>query len=178
MHYNKIMRSPNGIKPQDILVLLELAAHPRKKWRLVDLGGLLGLSQSEVSMALLRAAHSGLLDAKRAVLRSALAEFLIHGLRYVFPARPGPLARGVPTAHSAPPLSADIRAAAHDHYVWPDASGALRGQTIAPLYPSAPAAAKKDPALHQWLALVDALRVGRARDKALAERHIRRRLGV
>jgi hypothetical protein len=31
-------------------------------------------------------------------------EFLIHGLKYVFPAYPGALVRGVPTAHSAEPL--------------------------------------------------------------------------
>ena len=35
-----------------------------------------------------------------AVIALALIEFLVHGLRYVFPVAPGPLVRGLPYAIS------------------------------------------------------------------------------
>ena len=47
-----------------------------------------------------------------------------------------------------------------------------------PLYPSVPEAALKDEKLHELLALVDALRVGRAREKELAIRELKKRLGL
>jgi len=52
--------------------------------------------------------------------------------------------------------------------VWPSASGEVRGHGIAPLYPSVIQAVKVDSKLHEALALIDALRVGRAREKKLA----------
>lgn len=166
-----------GIKPQDVLVLLKMAVAQSRSWRLVDLAQELGLSVSEVSMALERARRAGLLDrSKKNVVRPALLEFILHGLRYVFPAEPGPLCRGIPTAHSAPPLSSRIMSGADDQYVWPSADGDMRGQAIEPLYASVPGAIRKDPELHQALALVDALRVGRARERKLASDELSRRL--
>jgi hypothetical protein len=52
--------------------------------------------------------------------------------------------------------------------VWPYGHGKLRGHSIVPLYPSVPEAATKDPKLHELLALVDALRVGKAREREIA----------
>ena len=109
-------------------------------------------------------------------MKSALEEFLIHGLKYVFPAEPGPLSRGVPTAHSAAPLSKKI--ISNEPYVWPDADGDVRGQAIEPLYPSAPQAAKKDAKLYELLTLVDALRVGRVREQKLAAQELIKRINA
>jgi len=145
----------------------------------VDLGQEIGLSQTEVSFALARARHSGLVDAsKRRPNRTALEEFLIHGLKYVFPAELGAVCRGLPTSHSMTPLSKTIVSEPHDQYVWPYADGNVRGQSVAPLYPSAPYAASRDPKLHEFLALIDALRVGRARERNLAVEEIKKRLHV
>ena len=169
-------KTQQGIKPQDILVLLKLVVSEDRQWRLVDLAQELGLSQSEVSMALERAKHSRFLDdSKRKILKSALGEFLIHGLKYVYPASPGPICRGIPTSHSAAPLAGKIVSSEHDQYVWPHDEGTVRGQAIAPLYESAPEAARKDPQLHELLALIDAIRVGRARERALAIEEIKKR---
>lgn len=171
------MRVQHGLKSQDVLVLLKLAVSEGKTWRQVDLARELGLSQYEVSMSLERAKNSGFLDAsKKLLMRSALLEFLIHGLKYVYPARLGPVCRGVPTSHSALPLSKKIVSEAHDQYVWPSGEGTLRGQAVSPLYPSAPKAAQLDPKLHELLALVDAIRVGRARERQLACLELERRL--
>jgi hypothetical protein len=171
------MKSAGGLKPQDVLVLLKMVASKDRSWRLVDLAQELGLSLSEVSTSLERSKRARLLDSsKKKINWPSLLEFVLHGLKYVYPAEPGPICRGVPTAHSAPPLSKEIVSEDNDQYVWPSGEGTVRGQAIEPLYSSAPGAALKDPALHQLLALVDALRVGRARERELASGELKRRL--
>jgi hypothetical protein len=60
--------------------------------------------------------------------------------------------------------------------VWPDANGDVRGESFAPLYKSVPVAARKDPKLYELLALVDAIRGGRARERELAKKLIQREL--
>lgn len=101
-------------------------------------------------------------------------DFLQYGITYVFPQKPGPMVKGVPTAHSAAPLDKVIRS--QEPYVWPSAKGKLRGEGIVPLYPSVVDAALRDPALHELLALVDALRVGRAREKEIAIEELKNRI--
>ncbi len=166
-----------GLKPQDVLVLLKMAASKDRSWRLVDLAQELGLSLSEVSMALERAKRARLIDSsKKNIIWPSLLEFVLHGLKYVYPAEPGALCRGVPTAHSAPPLSKKIVSEADEQYVWPSGHGTVRGQAIEPLYDSVPLAASKDPELYILLALVDALRVGRARERQIAGEELKRRL--
>ena len=170
------MRVHHGLRPQDILVLLKLLASQGRAWRQVDLAQELGLSQYEVSASLMRAEYSGFLDrSKKRLNKSALGEFLLHGLKYVYPAKPGAVCRGVPTAHSALPISKMIVSSPHDQYVWPHDEGEVRGQGIPPLYGSAPEAARRDPKLHELLALVDALRVGRARERKIAADELKSR---
>jgi len=60
--------------------------------------------------------------------------------------------------------------------VWPHPQGKVRGEGLAPLYRSVPEAALKNAALHEWLALVDAVRAGRARERNLAAKELTRRL--
>lgn len=77
---------------------------------------------------------------------------------------------GVPTAYAAAPLNALIAPSADPSPVWPHAEGKARGIALIPLYPSAPAAALRSPALYENLALFDALRMGNARERNLAEK--------
>ena len=128
-------------------------------------------------MALERARRVGFLDAsKRRVIKSPFLEFLLHAVKYVFPAELGPLCRGIPTAHSAPPLAKRIVSEDNDQYVWPHDEGKVRGQGIPPLYETAPDAALQDPKLYEFLALIDALRAGRARERNIAAQEIENRL--
>jgi hypothetical protein len=60
--------------------------------------------------------------------------------------------------------------------VWPSADGPVRGSTFEPLHKSVPTAAAKDAALYELLALIDALRDGRARERQAAERELAARL--
>lgn len=134
------------------------------------------MSASEIHAAVRRCAAAGLIEPdSRKPLRKAAEEYLLHGVRYVFPARRGPLARGIPTAYAAPPLAGQI--AADDlPPVWPDPEGTTKGYALEPLYGSVPMAAKASPKLYELLALVDALRVGRARERKLAEAELKKRL--
>lgn len=63
-------------------------------------------------------------------------------------------------------------------YVWPYGKGTVRGHSIIPLYPSVPEAALKDSKIHQLLALTDALRVGRAREKEIAILELKKRFDL
>ena len=60
--------------------------------------------------------------------------------------------------------------------VWPDPEGRVQGVSVQPLYASVPGAARRDPELYHLLALVDSLRIGRARERALAEKEISQHL--
>jgi hypothetical protein len=82
----------------------------------------------------------------------------------------------MPTAWAAPVLSGKISASEQMPPVWPDPDGKVQGSAVQPLYSSVPHAARRDPALYDLLALVDALRIGRARERSLAEKEISRRL--
>ncbi len=100
---------------------------------------------------------------KRVVFKTALYNFIEHGLKFVFPAEPGSVVRGLPTAHSAPVLK-DLFVA-DDQYVWPSADGKVKGQAINPLYPNQVKAVLADENLYDMLALVDAIRVGKVREQ-------------
>lgn len=165
------------MSPHDIVILLKIVAYGEQQWYQKPLAEALGISQSEVSKSLNRSKYAGFLDPKgKVVMKMALLEFLQYGLRYVFPQKPGAVVRGVPTAHSAPPLNDHIQSS--ESYVWPSGKGKVRGHSILPLYPSVPEAANKDAKLHELLALADALRVGRAREKELAIVELKKRFGL
>ncbi len=177
------------LKPQDILVALKLVALGKEYVPFHRLAVELGMSPSEVHQAVERASKAGLIRREpaqggarrsRAVNRGALTEFLLHGLRYVFPPERGGETRGIPTAHAAPPLAQKLsRHASRDlPPVWPDANGDSRGLEFSPLYRSAPHAAKRDPVLYELLALVDAVRGGRARERQIAGDELKRRLAA
>ncbi|MFY9307719.1 MAG: hypothetical protein WAQ28_01595 [Bacteroidia bacterium] len=169
------MKTQEILKPQDILILLKIITLKEKEWFHHTLAHDIGISQSEVSQSLNRSKYAGLIDSSRKkVIKSALLELLEHGVRYVFPQRPGAMVRGVPTAHSAPPLNNVIQS--EENYVWPSSKGEVRGQAIVPLYPSVLEAIQKDPLLYELLALVDAIRVGKAREIELAKTELEKRI--
>ncbi|WP_036489147.1 hypothetical protein [Myxosarcina sp. GI1] len=164
------------LKPQDILVLLKVCSWD-KQWTYSELAKSLKMSSSEVHAALKRCSTSGLYsDSRRRVLKPALEEFLIHGLKYAFPTQPGALVRGMPTAHSAEPLKDLLTISDRDVYVWAFGSGKVKGQEIKPLYRSVPEAVLEDPHLYEMLCLVDGLRVGKIRERELAGSELKKRL--
>ena len=158
------------VKGQDILVMLKLAANPGKAWSYPKLAQELRMSVSETHSAVARCAQAHLYNPhSRSPLNSSLLEFLVHGIRYVFPATPGPIVNGLYTGFAAPPLSQDLRFEGSEAPVMPFLDGPHRGPGIKPIYPTAPEAAWDDPALYNLLALVDAIRTGRSRERKLAQ---------
>jgi hypothetical protein len=167
-----------SMSPQDIAVLLLIASGTEAQLSQVKLAAELNLSQAEISNSLARSRYAGLLDESgKSVRKQALLEFLQYGIAYAFPAKPGPVVRGVPTAHSASPLNKLIESNG-DEFVWPSATGQLRGQAISPLYKNVVKAVKGNHELHELLSLVDALRVGRVREKNLAVEELKKRLNA
>ena len=163
------------LSPLDIVILLKIIALDDGSWLQSNLAELLHISQSEVSKSLMRSKYAGLIDASgKKVSRLALMELLQYGIRYIFPQQAGAIVRGIATAHAAPPLNAIIKS--EEPYVWPSAKGNIRGQSILPLYPSVTEAVKKDDKLYELLALVDAIRVGRAREKEMAVQELKKRI--
>lgn len=171
------MREIYGLKPQDILVLIKLLLDTNKNPALqIHLARDLEMSQSEIANSLARLKGSRLINSDHKPVKPSVSEFLLSGVKYVYPSAPGPITRGMPTAHSAAPLNQKVKANPQDIYVWPDPEGQISGQAISPLYKSIPAACKKDPRLYEMLALIDALRVGRAREVELAKEDLKLRI--
>lgn len=169
------MKKHSGMRPQDIAILLKIAAKGEQKWYMKDLSFELGISASEISESINRSVIAGLLASnKKRLMKLALLDFLEYGLRYVYPQRSGALVRGLPTAHAAPPLNSKIES--NEPYVWPYAKGTVRGQAIEPLYTNLVEACLKDSVFYEFMALCDALRVGRAREKNLAIEILKQRL--
>lgn len=165
------------MKSQDIIILLKIFLLKKENWTYADLSESLKMSTSTIFAALNRAKESGLYNkTTKLVYTEALLEFLIHGLKYVFPAHAGRLVKGIPTAHSAPPL-ANLIVAEKDIYVWKEVKGKIRGQAIVPLCKQVPQIIENDADMYELLALIDALRVGKARERDLAEAELIKRIG-
>ncbi len=155
------------MRPQDIVILMAIIIYKKEEWLIKDLAYSLRISQSEVSESLNRSQLSGLIDyKKRRVNRNALFEFILYGLRYVFPVQPGPIVSGMPTAHSHPVLKDKI--ISEQFYVWPDPAGKVRGFAIEPFYEKQALAAKENDELYKMLAMADVVRVGSRRENMLA----------
>jgi hypothetical protein len=160
------MKSHNGMRPHDLVVLLKIISL-KSGWLNKDLSSSLHISNSEISESLNRSMIAKLISPdKRVVFKTALYNFIEHGLKFVFPAEPGPIVRGVPTAHSAPVLKDYF--IADDNYVWESPIGKVKGQAVSPLYPNQAMAAMNDEKLYAKLALVDAIRVGKVREQKKA----------
>jgi len=168
-----------NLKPQDILFVLKLVAIGNIEWSFNKLAIDLGISPSEVHGAAQRSVAAKLANKEsRNIYPNIrnLEEFLLHGVQYAFVPDRGGLGRGMPTAYAAAPLESHFIKDNEPPPVWPDPEGNVRGASFSPLYKSVPQAAKQDPKLYELLALVDAIRDGRAREKGIAEKELKKRL--
>jgi hypothetical protein len=135
----------------------------------------LGFGKSEINKAINRCLDVGLAIRDRnsgypKPNTAALLAFILNGLKYVFPAKPGPMVRGIPTAAAAPVLAGELGSAGSYIHVWPDPWGKELGQKVEPLYKSVPHAVRRDAELYAMLALIDVVRLGKARELAVADK--------
>jgi hypothetical protein len=156
---------------QDIAVLLRLSLPDGQTRLSKDIATDLFLSPSEVSKSLKRSEEAGLIylgSKEKRVNRTGLLEFLAHGFKYTFPPKRGSMVRGLPTSYAAEPLKSQILADNDPLPVWPYPHGTVRGVALDPLYKGAPKAALHDSRFYSLLALCDAIRSGRTRERNLA----------
>lgn len=164
-----------AVRSQDVVVAAGLLALGEAPGAQATLARLIELPPSRVSESVRRLAENGLYARSLRRLRHArLLDFLTHGVPWMFPAEPGPVARGVPTSHSGPVLDALI--AAGQAYVWPSDAGDVDGRCVEPIHPTAVPLALALPDAYKLLSLVDAMRVGRVREKRLASDALREML--
>ena len=185
------------LRPQDVVVALKLLID-RGPWSYSKLGEELAMSASHVFASVARACTARLLNfaevqpqprpdrlarpsrERLAALprsnRHNLKEFLIHGVKYSFPVERGGETRGVPTAEAASPLKQHFHQDFPLPPVWPYEEGSVRGIEFSPLYHNVPQAALRDPKLYELLALLDAIREGRAREREIAIRELTARI--
>jgi hypothetical protein len=171
------------LRPQDVVVVLKVVASrsASRRWTYAELSKQLFISTSQVFKSVQRAEQARLLSAVSAPdpsgddskpylwpNHSNLKEFLIHGVKYVFPMERGGPTRGIQTAEAAAPLNKHFGTDFALPPVWPHPTGVFRGLAFSPLYKNVPQAAMADSKLYELLALLDAIREGRAREREIA----------
>lgn len=134
----------------------------------------LKISASEFSEALERCREARLVDNSKSLVNTlALEEFLIHGIKYVFPISPQAKVRGILTSVSAPFFKNKVEQG-NDLYVWKSPKGTTRGEEIKPLYKTVPDASMEDSKLYELLTLIDVLRMGKVREIEMAKEELNR----
>jgi len=159
------------LKSQDALVACKVFSLGEDPWSYRSLSGDVFLSLAETHDSVGRCLDAGLLARDRRgkfqAARRRIFDLCAVALpTFCYPER-GRMARGVPTSVHASCLAGLFPPAASSSVVvWPCEGGELvGGESLLPVYPTAPQAALRDPILHKLLALVDVVRVG-----SLAER--------
>lgn len=176
------------MKSQDIVILLKLVSlHKKYKgegndvsatevdslYSVRSLERFTGISKSQVNLSLNRMQEVGLSKTDNnkgcpTVNKQALLEFIVYGIRYVFPAKLGELTRGIATSVAAPVLSQQVRSSAELMPVWPSAEGDQKGLAVEPLHKNVMQSIKGDDLMYDLLALTDAIRIEQVRTKRIA----------
>lgn len=167
-----------NLLPQDVVVAVWFALDRGPPATLAGMATQLHLSSSsQVHAAVSRALAARLLvpvdsDARGQTTVancSNLLEFLVHGVKYAFPAERTGLTRGVPTLGGADIFRSTF-SEAEVPVVWPHPRGLKRGEGLLPLHRCIPEIAldAEGALFHDVFAMVDALRAGTARERAFA----------
>lgn len=146
------------LKKQDVVVLLKLLGQAEPVG-VRELASELGFDVAGTHRALRRLRDAGLYSSdRRRVLRAPAEEFLVHAVKFSFPAVRGGEVRGIPTSWAVEPLKGELAESAGLPPVWPYSKGKVRGLRFEPLHAMVSEAAIADPELWERVALVDALR--------------------
>lgn len=164
------MREFNGIRPQDIAVLLKRLISPSLSQK--ELSESLEISQAEISHGLKRLKKIKLINSDGQTNLEAVLEFLVHALKYVCPVELGTLTVGVPTAFAKPGFKF-VKYDKNDIYVWPYANGREKGTAILPIYSTLVRACLNDDKLYTLVSLIEMIRVGRQREQNIAAEELK-----
>ena len=160
------------LKPQDTLIALKTWADSQRglHWPLRESALYIGISASEFSKGLKRLEASSLLVARndqRFVEPNALLEWLCYGVRYAYPAQSSGFGRGMPTSWNCEYLVSEM-VSPTPAMIWQQPGGEVEGVIIEPIHASAPFAASQNELMYQALAVIDAIRLGKPRELAIA----------
>jgi hypothetical protein len=172
MNQRYMLKQPT-LRPSDLVVACQLAITHGAHF--ANIADATGISTGECHNAVrrLRLARLLLIDERRPATES-LHEFMVHGAPFAFPPALGPEIVGVPTGHASPPFQGVVESS--ELVVWAHADGAVRGQSLVPLFPGAAALPGRNQALYELLAIADALRVGTTRVRNIAAELLAARL--
>lgn len=146
------------------------------------LGSSLGVSKTEVSASLRRCIDNNLLilmnsstnslisliDSDWNVNKKALFELIKYAIPYLYPPKQLGLDYGVLTGFAAPVLKDELTSAGTSIYIWPSEYGTAFGQVLEPIYKTVAFASTHDQFVYNCFALIDAYRLGKAREKDIA----------
>lgn len=176
------MPKVESLKPQDVLVackLYSLGRGRRLDFTYASFSESVGLAQSEVHASIGRCRCAQLLPANGDVVLSvpAFRDLLVNAVPRIFYPVRGNLQEGMPTSVHAPVLWSRLgKVVGMIPVVWPG-SGGLRGESLQPIYSSAPAVCRTDDCVYELLALLDVIRVGTPTDRRRAVEAIDHILG-
>jgi hypothetical protein len=184
-----MLKAPT-LKAQDVLVACKLFALGSQtlgetSWTYASLAAAIEVSVSEVHDALKRCRLAQLVVSVRdteIVSKKHFYDLLAFAVPRIFYAVRGSLEPGWPTAYHLPTLVGEfegIRQVGLKNtlpVVWPDPKGPVRGETLLPIYPTVPEAARKDALLYELLALTDVIRLGDTKYKKKAAELLERKI--
>ncbi len=160
---------------RDIVVVAKLSVDPGKR-TIAGFADELHMPHASVQRSLKKLEEAGLCNWKLGVAPAGPAiDLFTSGVRFLVPPRFVGQSRGVATAWSASPLKSEIRRVGEElDYVWPYQRGESYGVALEPLDRSVPQIAQESSRLWQLLALIDATRIGGAREREVADSWILR----
>lgn len=126
------MRKGRALKPQDIVILGKLVTD--EVWPTQnEIGGMLQLSQAEVSHALKTLEQVGLINIKmKKTNKLAISEFVIHAIKFFYPVEKKGMGRGILIGPSSNLFRGKVDSDEYN-YVWPDSKGTEKGVIVIPL---------------------------------------------
>ncbi len=146
------------MQPEDVFILLKIAATKSCEWTPEQLSMELGHSISEVEASIQRLIKFELLRSTYRPDPDAFKKFLLLDLHKKFPVKPGKLTKGTLTgAKQAPYFTVGLPYTSI--WVWPHEDGKDWGFEIKPLSPHCCFAVKNDRNLRELLAIAETLRV-------------------
>lgn len=165
------MERQGTLRPQDVIIALAILRWgkdlPQK-----DLAERLLLSPAEIVKSLKRLEKSQLVDSNKKVDKTALINFIKHGLRIAFPAHVGSMKKGIRTSLSHLGLQKTFKEKSEYAYVWESDLGKHAGQSIVPMYPGIDQLAKKDKEFYELLSALEVIRLEGAKPSAKAVKYI------
>ncbi len=158
----------NQLRPYDPVIALYLGS--LQKWNNYEQASEdLMMSPSMIFNAVKRLRYARLVsDSLNQVNQKALGDFIQYGVPYSFADQPMEVTVGIPTSWGCPALKPSFNSAENTPDVWAHKDGKIRGYRVEPLHKNFPDACLKNEKIYNYCGLIDAIRVGRAREKKIA----------